>query len=108
MYSRDLVEDMTTHPLLEVICKTSISPPTKIMWMCDEELVNTDGTDFVHYQVVTNQQNVHYDNILVVMNVKYALGRHDYTCIITNSQGNTTATITTCIAGITTSLHTVC
>ena len=100
MYSstyRDLVEDMTTHALLEVIYKTPISPPTKIMWMCDEELVNTDGTDFVQYQIVTNQQRVYCDNILVVMNIKYALGRHDYTCIITNSQGNTTATITTSI-----------
>ena len=97
---KDVVENATTNALLEVICKTSVSPPTKVMWMCDGESVDTEGTEFEQYKVVTDRYNVRYDNILTVKNATYAAGRHHYTCIIKNSQGNTTESITTNISGI--------
>ena len=70
------------------------------MWMCDGELVNINGTDFEQYQIVRDRRNIYYDNILVVKNTTYAAGRHNYTCIIKNSQGNSATAITTNIPGM--------
>ena len=68
--------------------------------MCDGESVNTEGAEFEQYQVVTDRYNIRYDNILVVKNATCAAGRHNYTCIIKNSEGNTTENIFTNITGI--------
>ena len=103
MYSstyRDLVEGTSTDAFLEIVCKTSVSPPTKVMWMCDGELVNINGIDFEQYQIVRDRRNIYYDNILLVKNTTYAAGRHNYTCIIKNSQGNSATAITTNIPGM--------
>lgn len=77
-----------TDALLRVKCRTRVIPPTKVVWMHDGEFVNMDS-GFEQSQVITSRYSAKYDNILTVKNATFALGRHNYTCIIENCHENT-------------------
>ena len=83
-----------------ITCSTSGSPPMKVMWMLNEEIITKSDEDFEATQVVTNRLSVCYDNYLIVKNITKAPGKYEYKCIVNNTQGNDTNTISSNTPGL--------
>ncbi len=69
-----------------LICTSTTSPATTVVWTKDGTTLSFDGTPYQHSQVVTNRRSSTYDNILT------STGTHDsalgsYTCTVSNRFG---------------------
>ena len=83
----DLTEDNTITDLVQIECHTMNSPPTSVIWMRDEDVINAWDDDYETLQIVIDRINSHYRNILILRNIFDIVGYHVYTCEIENSAG---------------------
>lgn len=85
--------------LAEVMCNTRISPPTKITWLRDGKRIHIDGTLYQTVVRVTDRRYYRYNTILVIHDAANVGGVHNYTCIVSNTQGRDQMTTTTDVSG---------
>ena len=97
---------LTTHidpnsslALVEVTCNTKFSPPTDVTWLRDGKKLNIDGTLYQTAVRVADRINYLYNTTLVIHDAANIGGIHNYTCIVSNTQGRDLMTITTNISG---------
>lgn len=86
---QDLTEDISSSALAIVRCITHTSPPTSVTWKRNGVAIDVDGGKYETMQIVTDRKHSHYDNTLIVNDLTEILGNPTYTCIITNSAGET-------------------
>ncbi len=70
-----------------LICTSTTSPATTVVWTKDGTTLSFDGTPYQHSQVVTNRQSSTYKNILT-SSVHPASVVGYYTCTVSNSFGS--------------------
>ncbi len=69
-----------------LICTSTTSPATTVVWTKDGTILSFDGTPYQHSQVVTDRQSSTYDNILTSTGTPAStLGK--YTCTVSNRFG---------------------
>ena len=85
--------------LAEVTCNTKISPPTNVTWLRDGKKLNIDGTLYQTAVRVADRINYLYNTTLVIHDAANIGGIHNYTCIVSNTQGKDQMTTTTNISG---------
>ncbi len=69
-----------------LICTSTTTPATTVVWTKDETTLSFDGTPYQHSQVVTYRQLSIYDNILTSTGTRAStLG--SYTCTVSNRFG---------------------
>lgn len=92
-------EDPAEDYVLSITCQTSDSPPTKVEWCRNGEIIDINGVDYEAVQIVTDRINMYFDNVLYVKNPCFAAGIHDFECKIINSQGSDSHTVQTNVPG---------
>ncbi len=75
-----------------LICTSTTSPATTVVWTKDGITLSFDGTPYQHSQVVTNRQTSTYDNILT-SNGTDASTSGSYTCTVSNRFGTSSRVI---------------
>ena len=88
-------QDFSSHPnhsvLAEFNCKSNNSMPTKVTWLRNGQMVNTDDSaDEIVQSLDTRsdaREGYYYDNILRVRDITGVYGHFTYTCIVENSFG---------------------
>ena len=85
--------------LAEVTCNTKFSPPTNVTWLRDGKKLNIDGTLYHTAVRVADRINYLYNTTLVIHDAANIGGIHNYTCIVSNTQGKDQMTTTTNISG---------
>ena len=58
-----------------------------------------DGDKYEMIQTVTNRDSSSYNNTLLIRHAADLVGSHIYACIVTNSAGNNTRSISTTLTG---------
>ncbi len=72
--------------LFTLICTSTTSPATTVVWTKDGTTLSFDGTAYQHSQVVTNRRTSTYDNILTSTGTP-ASTFGSYTCTVSNILG---------------------
>ncbi len=70
-----------------LICTSTTSPATTVMWTKDGTTLSFDGTPYQHSQVVTNRQFSTYDNVLTSVGDPASVAGY-YTCTVSNIIGS--------------------
>ena len=71
--------------LQELICTTSVSPPTTVSWRKNGQPLTIDGTTYEQSQRVIDTSDSVYDNILYSSDVANFVGTFE--CMVANSIG---------------------
>lgn len=84
----DLTSDSHTTALAQIECYTINSPPTKVIWKKNGDIIDVEMDKYTALQVVIDRRNSHYQNILMIRDVLDIMGNFTFTCEIENSAGS--------------------
>ncbi len=76
----------TSSSQFTLICTSTTSPATTVVWTKDETTLSFAGTPYQHSQVVTNRQSSTYDNILTSVGDPASVAGY-YNCTVSNRFG---------------------
>ena len=92
--------DPNSEAMAEIVCYTSNTPPTTVVWMKSGEVIDADETAYDSLQVVVDRVDSHYRNILVVKEITSNIGDLTFTCNVSNLYGSVLFTVSTNLSGI--------
>ena len=68
--------------------------------MRNGDVIDVDGVSYDSIQNFANRRLLHYQSVLLVMDVTNIIGENIFTCIIKNSRGSISHDISTNLTGI--------
>ncbi len=75
-----------------LICTSTTSPATTVVWTKDGTTLSFDGTHYQHSQVLTNRRSSTYENILTSSGTPTNT-KGNYTCTVSNRFGTSSQSI---------------
>ena len=91
--------DPNNDAMAEIVCYTSNTPPTTVVWRKSGEVIDADETAYDSLQVVVDRVDSHYRNILVVKEITSIIGDQTFTCNVSNLYGSVPFTVSTNLSG---------
>ena len=85
--------------MTEIVCYSSMAPPTNVIWKRNGKEIHIDGVQYDSKQIVADRINSHCYTILLVKRVVNVIGHLNFTCCVSNIYGSATFDIATNISG---------